>query len=215
VHNYSSDYFDYQIPIGSLPRYAGDNLLAIIADAPKLTTDLKTYEELKSKYIRLFGQDKRLVGISWFGGGRKDRIPNKSISLDTFRPLFEMENCQFISLQYGVQQKHLDKFNAESQANIFVDDTVNPIKDMDRWMAQLECCDHVISIANTTIHGAGWLDKPTLCLLSDKADWRWLDRDVKSADKSYWYPTVSIAHQAEEPNWTAAMDRAVIECKRI
>ena len=45
---------------------------------------------------------------------------------------------------------------------------------MDAWHAQVASCDAVISVANTTIHGAGGLNIPTQCLLSVESDWRWL-----------------------------------------
>ena len=32
---------------------------------------------------------------------------------------------------------------------------------MDTWLSQVDAMDYVISVANTTIHGAGGLGKPT------------------------------------------------------
>ena len=62
----------------------------------------------------------------------------------------------------------------------------------------------IISIANTTIHGAGGLRKPTICLLGEKSDWRWL-RD-KNEEYSYWYPTVKISWQdKDDGDWEAAL----------
>ena len=43
--------------------------------------------------------------------------------------------------------------------------------DMDNWLDQVNACDGVVSIANTTIHGAGGLNIPTLCLLGSSSDW--------------------------------------------
>ena len=61
------------------------------------------------------------------------------------------------------------------------------MKDMKNWLSQVAACDAVLSVANTTIHGAGGLNKPTLCLLSRHSDWRWLnDPSIK---RSYWYPS--------------------------
>ena len=75
---------------------------------------------------------------------------------------------------------------------------------MDSWLNQVDACDAVISIANTTIHGAGGFRKPTLCLLGIKADWRWLKARSK---KSYWYPTVEMAWQAEDRAWDEAWEK--------
>ena len=62
---------------------------------------------------------------------------------------------------------------------------------MDDWIAQVAACD-VFLVANTTIHGAGGLNIPTLCLLSLNSDWRCSNPAVK---RSYWYPSVGIARQ--------------------
>ena len=84
------------------------------------------------------------------------------------------------------------------------DPNVQATKDMDLWLAQVDACDGIISIANTTIHGAGGLRKPTLCLLGAKSDWRWL-KDEKE-QTSYWYPTVEIAWQNKEnKDWGEAL----------
>ena len=70
---------------------------------------------------------------------------------------------------------------------------------MESWLNQVDACDCVLSIANTTIHGAGGLGKPTLCLLGQKSDWRWLKN--RDETKSYWYPSVEIAWQGEDGDW--------------
>ena len=72
--------------------------------------------------------------------------------------------------------KYKNKYNVQ-----FIDDlNIQATKDMNGWLDQVDACDCVLSIANTTIHGAGGLRKPTLCLLGQKSDWRWLkDRAVK------------------------------------
>ena len=50
----------------------------------------------------------------------------------------------------------------------------------------------------------GGLNKPTICLLGNKADWRWLTN--KEEKYSYWYPTVRIAWQDEgSSSWEKAL----------
>ena len=75
---------------------------------------------------------------------------------------------------------------------------------MDTWISQVAACDAVLSVANTTIHGAGGLNIPTICLLSKHSDWRWIDSpDVR---RSYWYPSVGIARQSSDESWSTAFD---------
>ena len=75
---------------------------------------------------------------------------------------------------------------------------------MDTWLSQVSLCDAVISVANTTIHGAGGLNIPTMCLLSRHADWRWFDDS--RVNRSYWYPSVSIARQSSTNSWDKAFE---------
>ena len=50
-------------------------------------------------------------------------------------------------------QKIIDSWRT-SGINVIHDDTVNPLKNMDTWISQVAACDAVLSVANTTIHGA-------------------------------------------------------------
>ena len=77
---------------------------------------------------------------------------------------------------------------------------------MESWLNQVAACDAVLSVANTTVHGSGGLDIPTMCLLSWRSDWRWFeDSDVK---RSYWYPSVGIARASKTQRWVPALSAA-------
>ena len=77
---------------------------------------------------------------------------------------------------------------------------------MDGWLSQVAAMDAVISIANTTVHGAGGLGIPTLCLVSQQADWRWIDPSIFKG--CYWYPSVDATYQVSKNNWQPAIDEA-------
>ena len=76
---------------------------------------------------------------------------------------------------------------------------------MDEWLSQVDCCDAVISVANTTIHGSGGLKKPTLCLQSRNTDWRWID----GLDCSYWYQSVDALSQKKDGSWDLACEKVL------
>ena len=46
--------------------------------------------------------------------------------------------------------------------DVIDDEDINALKDMDKWLSQVAACDGVVSVANTTIHGSGGLNIPTL-----------------------------------------------------
>ena len=77
---------------------------------------------------------------------------------------------------------------------------------MDGWLSQVAAMDAVISIANTTIHGAGGLGIPTICLVSQKADWRWIEPSIFKG--CYWYPSVDAAYQGAKADWEPAVNDA-------
>ena len=67
-----------------------------------------------------------------------------------------------------------------------------------------ENVDAVLSVATTTIHGAGMLQKPTLCLRSRNSDWRW----IAKLERSYWYASVEATSQAPDGDWMGCLDQA-------
>ena len=109
----------------------------------------------------------------------------KSLKLKQLTPLLKNSNFRFVSLQYGDDGPHLERYHKDSGVEVLHDDTIDPLHDMDGWLSQVAAMDAVISIANTTVHGAGGLGIPTLCLVSQQADWRWIDPAIF---KGYWYP---------------------------
>ena len=113
----------------------------------------------------------------------------------------DIPNVRFVSLQYGQSKDTLNQW-AKQGLPVVYDKRVDPLKNMRAWIDQVAACDAVVSVANTTIHGAGALGIPTMCLLSRAADWRWFSDDTVL--RSYWYPTVGIARESESDGWDLA-----------
>ena len=70
-----------------------------------------------------------------------------------------------------------ERYRKSSGIEVLHDETIDPLRDMDGWLCQVAAMDAVVSIANTT-HGSGGLGIPTLCLVSQQSDWRWIDPKV-------------------------------------
>ena len=169
---------------------------------PVLNADRKLSNKLRSEYINYRSRKQFLVGISWTGGGRGPRIQEKSVDPTQFLSLLTGHgSVRFVNLQYGNSSPQIHQWQS-SGLDIIHDKRINPLKDMDSWLSQVQACDAVLSVANTTIHGAGGLNIPTLCLLSIYSDWRWLS-DAK-VTQSYWYPSVGIARQSVDKSWSSA-----------
>ena len=119
----------------------------------------------------------------------------------------------WLSLQYGDDGPHLKTLKEKFDIDVLHDSEVEPLKDMDTWLSQVDTCDAVVTIANTTVHGAAGLGKPTFVLLSQKSDWRWIRDD--SLESSYWYESVTIGEQSENGDWGEALADAVEWIRQI
>lgn len=198
--------YDYQSPIGSICQYRFTEISCYGKYMPILTPEVSLAERLRREY-KMQGEFKnRIVGVSWRGGGTGNRIQQKSLKTDDFmKILHSIEGIRFVSLQYG-KCNDLIKSWREQGVDVILDERINPLKDMDSWIAQVSACDAVISVANTTIHGAGGLGVPTMCLLGQTSDWRWLDSE--RVTRSYWYPSVGILREVKHGGWDNAIGEA-------
>ena len=200
--------FDFQLPIGSLSR-----LLSLTPQRTRshglLVTNVKESMRLRQKYISQHGKSVEkpfLLGISWQGGGKPDRINLKSVKLEQLISLFKKKNVIPVSLQYGDDEPHVRKFNLANSQNLIHDDSIDPVSNLHGFLPQVKAMDAVISIANTTVHCSGGLNVPTLCLVSKNADWRWLKPNIYKG--SYWYSTVDAEYQSESGSWDNAISNA-------
>ena len=191
--------FDYQTAIGSICQYRFSDLDSHSSKDYLLHADPSVVQSFREKHY----DGRPIVGISWQGGGKDKIIREKSIPLAQWHPILSDKRFKFISLQYGDARDLIERSNKKYDYQLIHDDSVDPLKDMDHWLSLVESTDYVISIANTTIHGAAGLNKPTSVLLNKNADWRWIEPSVYS--KSYWYPDVVTHYQKDNGDWSDAI----------
>lgn len=199
--------YDVQLPIASLCQYLFTHPNCYHPRVPILKTNSVRSVELHDEYLSSFPGARRVIGISWRGGGTSSRIKMKSIDEKLFLNLISNHpDVVFVSLQYGEAGQTINSWKRLIPTlNIIHDQRFNPLKDMQSWLIQVNACDSVISVANTTIHGSGGLNIPTYCLLSRHADWRWLSNPL--VRRSYWYPSVGIARQnMHSGSWHEALE---------
>ena len=163
IRNLNSSSLNYQLALGDIPRYISDLFPSKI-----LPTQIPTFNPPKLPLsvlpptITNNNVRRPRVGISWLGGGRADRLKLKSLDLQSILPILQIPDIDIISLQYGKVNSIIDKFNIAHGTNIIFPE-IDPVKEFFEWTAVVEYCDFVVSVANTTIHAAGWLNKPTFC----------------------------------------------------
>ena len=121
---------------------------------PFIVSDSVKVSYLRDLYLsksRSSSKKINVVGISWRGGS-KSRMQKKSLPIEKFASILkDIPDTLFVSLQYGNVDSDLRKL-ANLGINVIYDTNIKPIKDLHGWIDQVDACDAVLSVANTTIH---------------------------------------------------------------
>jgi len=186
------DNIDYWTFVMSLPLFFQTTLETIPAKLPYL----RSFTKEQSKWKRYVPQDGFRVGLVWKGNKNHKNDINRSLpSLDLFKPLWEIENITFISLQKGPGEDEAKKLNNE-QFLIHLGDKIQDFSDTAAIISQL---DLVICVDTAIAHLVGALNKSCWVLLPKiDSDWRWL----LDTHDSPWYPNVMrLFRQQQAGNW--------------
>ncbi|MBL8642352.1 MAG: tetratricopeptide repeat protein [Rhodospirillaceae bacterium] len=161
---------------------------------------------LKARYAKLPGAGP-IIGISWYSKSQL-ASENKSVPLALWGPILQMPGVRFVSLQYGDAAK-----DAAAYPNIHVDTEIDAVADVDAFAAQVAAMDAVVTSSNTTVHMAGALNVPTLCLtpLVEGRPWYWF----VGHDVSPWYPSVRLIWQTQRRTWDDVIARAATALKDL
>jgi tetratricopeptide (TPR) repeat protein len=184
------------LPTGSLPSlFRGSPAAFARTHSPYLFADAAERAHFRTQYA----DGRRIIGLAWNTRGKKTGTI-RSIPLTAFAPLFGLPGIRWVSLQYG-DFDALEQEIATAHAPIELDRTVDQMKNLDLFAAQIAALDLVLTIDNSTAHLAGALGIPTWLLLPHVADWRWL----LQGDASPWYPTLRLFRQPTRGDWTTVL----------
>jgi hypothetical protein len=113
------------------------------------------------------------IGITWTGGLPHTGQHRRSITLDSYAPLFDAVDADWVSLQYkdtdGIKE-------AEKKYGIKIHEWElgSKNKDYDQTVALISQLDLVISVCTTVVHAAGAVGKECWCLTPEVPLWRYL-----------------------------------------
>ncbi len=153
---------------------------------------------------------KLLVGISWRSGNR-DSAAARSLELFNWLPILSIPNAAFVNLQYGDVSADVAEMRSQYGIEILVDNTINPMGNMDPFTAQVAAMDLVISVDNSTIHYAAALGKPVWAMLPVNSDWRWLTEGMKSV----WYDSLDLHRQKRGDLWETLIDKMAAQLRDV
>jgi len=186
--------FDVQCPFLSLPGLLSPDAEHIPVDAPYLSVPDDTVEHWRA---RLQQVEDLKVGLVWAGSPHHTNDRERSIALDAFAPLADVEGCSFINLQIGPSAAQL------ADASWPVLDLTQDIHDYADTAALVTQLDLVITVDTSVAHVAGALAKPVWVLLPHAPDWRW----QIGRDDSPWYPTMTLYRQPKRRDWQSVIKR--------
>jgi hypothetical protein len=192
---------DLECSLVSLPLAFGTDLNLIPAEIPYLKSDSALVEKWSA---RLGKRDGRLrVGIAWAGNPAHYNDQNRSISPGELKPIVEMKEISFYSLQK-------DKRAGQTVSRELIDFTAD-LSDFDETAGLIENLDLVITVDTAVAHLAGAIGKPTWLLLPFVTDWRWL---LDRAD-SPWYRTMQLFRQTRAGSWKEPVNEVVAALRTL
>ncbi len=187
---------DNSMFLGFAQYYLNINFDHIPFSSGYLKADEQKISEYKRKY---FSNDKLKVGLCWQAGDMRIRSAiHRTINIDYFKALLELNNVEFYSFQKG------DIFNSIEKYPQIVD-LSDTFESFDDTAAAMKNLDLMISVDTSNLHLAGALGVKSTLLLPYCSDWRWFD----NISKTEWYDSVDIIKQKERQNWFIEVDKLV------
>lgn len=198
---------DVHIPIAGLGRLFHQQRENIADPAPYLAADARQSALFRKRY-----QEQApglLVGIAWTSVSLAYDKPIR-MKLSDIRPILEVPGITFVDCQYGDSEPERLAFAEETGIQIFHDDDVDQLVDIDALAAQLAALDLVIGIDNSLTLLSGAMGIPTWNMLRNVANWCWgLDKE-----SIVWAPSTRLFRQQQRGEWASVTERVARELSR-
>lgn len=192
---HSAPPFDCHASLLDLPGLLNTTLETI----PSSGSYLRAPTSLTEKWRNRLGPHEGFrVGIVWAGNPKHNNDLSRSIPFEHLRPLLEMEEVEFYSLQVGERRNDIGAQEFDKKLN----DLSNDLTDFANTAGVIEQLDLVISVDTSVAHLAGALGRPVWTLLPLIPDWRWL---LDRAD-SPWYSSMQLFRQERFGAWNGVVE---------
>jgi hypothetical protein len=186
--------FDCHFPLLSLPWLFQTDLASIPAEIPYLRVPAHVPNRQGLMEQLALGEGRIRVGLAWKGSGDHPRDGDRSIPPASLAPLAALPGVAWYSFQR--EEELLDPFPGILPLG-------HLLSTFSDTAFALDSMDLLITVDTAVGHLAGALGIPTLLLVTNIPDWRWL---MDRAD-SPWYPTLRIYRQPVPGDWNS-----VVQC---
>ena len=133
------------------------------------------------------------VAIAWAGRPTHNNDHQRTITLETLAPLFEVPGIALISVQKGPAVAQIAGYTGAAP----LIDLDAQIVDFEDTIAVLDAVDLVISVDTSVAHFAGALGRPAWVMVPFAPDWRWM---VGRTDTP-WYPSLRLFRHPQPKRW--------------
>lgn len=184
------------LAMGDLPRVLRVTPGDIATMPVRLKADAAKTATLRSEYETL-AEGRRIVGIAW-ASPRAKSARSKGAPLAEWGALLR-EPYFFVSLQYGDVRADIEAARAEFGATIAVDESIDQMRSIEDFAAQVAALDCVVTVSNTTAHVAGALGVKAFVLAppAHGLHWYW----GAQGDATPWYPGLTLVRRALGAPW--------------
>ncbi len=139
------------------------------------------------------------IGVCWAGNVIHKNDRNRSIPLDVFAKMFELD-ASFVSLQQLRQEDKALFADLETRHDNLFSFDLDDLRDTATLIAN---CDLVISADTAIAHLAASIGIPTWILVPPvNVDWRWR----LQGDKCAWYPAATLWRGRRATEWRDVID---------
>lgn len=197
---------DLQLPIMSVPHVLklGASLDSHCVPYIHAHGDVRSRLNDVLPPLPLTGARKLRVGIAWAGQPKHVNDRNRSLKLESLRPLLGIQGVEWYSLQKGDgAEAQLEPFNELSSAqSLPIVTPLGPLfSNFDDTSHAISRLDVVITVDTSVAHLAGAMGVPVWLLIPFVPDWRW---QVNRTD-SPWYPSARLFRQTKAGDWPTVM----------
>ena len=193
--------FDVHLPLPSLPWLFRTELDSIPAEIPYLRVPsyVPNHQALTDRLA--LGGSRLRVGLAWKGSSNHPRDEQRSIPAGCLSPLAGLTGVAWYSFQRECDLA--DPFPG-------IHSLSHLLSTFSDTAFALDAMDLLITVDTAVAHLAGAMGIPTLLMVTNIPDWRWL---MDRAD-SPWYPTLRIYRQPLPGDWHSVIEQVVSDLQQ-
>ncbi len=177
--------YDYWMGILDCPYVLKTTVENLPYSDKYLNVDQSLVKNYSKNYLK--NNDKIKVGIAYHGDMSANYF-GRDLTIDKFKPLFEIPNCDFYSFQYDEEENFEGVVSLGKTFDNFTD-TAMALKNMDL----------VVTTDNVILNLAGALGVKTLALFNKQTNYRWFKLKGENVG---WYNSCTPFQVESQDDWS-------------